>query len=351
MTKPTRKPTEPLRTRHVFLDTEVYRRAGFNISNTQFALLAKEIDAGRIVVHFTDITLAEIQRQLTEEVVAKAAEAKRLARDFNRISQIAGRPNDTVREIDAQQLADAAWKGFLNTLITRLRGHSVLALDTPARIVFERYFAGLAPFEQRGSKEFPDAFVVEGIARYCTSNDISMYVVSGDAALRRAAESHAPLIPLQTLDEVLAAAATAAGEAGDIEALVDEIFASPGFDDQVTAAIEADLDFVDFVYYGPLTDGNVVSTELNEIVSLDEYDVAAFDDSKIGLIIQVNATLDAKVRYFDEKELRDKDDDIIPTELETSSRIHARLKIYVSIDLRSLRFLESELLTRDIIVE
>jgi hypothetical protein len=351
MSKPARKPTEPLRTRHVFLDTEVYRRAGFNISNTQFALLGNEIDAGRVVLHFTDITLAEIRRQLAEEALAKAADAKRLAHDFNRISQIAGLSNETVKEIDGPQLADALWKGFLDTLITRLRGHSVLALETPARIVFERYFEGQAPFEQRGSKEFPDAFVVEGLTRYCASNDISMYVVSGDAALRRAAESHAPLIPLQTLDEVLAAAATAAGDAGDIEALVDEIFASPGFDDQVSAAIEADLDFVDFVYYGPLTDGSVVSAELEEIVSLDEYDVAAFDTSKVGLIIQVNAILDAKVRYLDKEELRDKDDDIRPTELETSSRIHARLKFYVSIDLRSLRFLESELLTRDIIVE
>lgn len=62
MTKPVRNPTEPLRTRHVFLDTEVYRRAGFNISNTPFALLATKIEDGRIILHTTDITLAEIQR-------------------------------------------------------------------------------------------------------------------------------------------------------------------------------------------------------------------------------------------------------------------------------------------------
>ncbi len=60
MTKPVRNPTEPLRTRHVFLDTEVYRRAGFNLSNTPFSLLAKQIESGRVVLHVTDITLAEI---------------------------------------------------------------------------------------------------------------------------------------------------------------------------------------------------------------------------------------------------------------------------------------------------
>jgi hypothetical protein len=57
------------------------------------------------------------------------------------------------------------------------------------------------------------------------------------------------------------------------------------------------------------------------------------------------------VRCAFETELRDKDDDITPTELETWVHTHARLKIYVSIDLRTLRSMETELLTRDVIVE
>ena len=108
---------------------------------------------------------------------------------------------------------------------------------------------------------------------------------------------------------------------------------------------------MDFTYYGLLTDGAVIGSKLEEIISVDDYDVAAFDETKIGLILHANTILDVRVRYLDEAELRDKDDDIIPTELETSSRTHARLKLYVSIDLRSLRFMETELLTHDVIVE
>jgi hypothetical protein len=349
MTKPLRKATEPLRTRHVFLDTEVYRRAGFNIANTQFTLLGKEIDAERLTLHVSDITLAEIHRQLKETVAEKAAAAKRLARDFNRIAQISGRQNSTVNEVDGLDLAEATWKGYIEVLLTRFRSHSILALEIPARLVFERYFAGSPPFDDRSSKEFPDAFVVEGLARYCGSNEITMYVVSGDAALRRAAESHDTLIPLQTIEEVLAAATAESGT--DLEAIADEVFAAPGFDRQLIDAIEADLDFVDFIYYGPLTDGAVSEATLEEIVSIDEYDVAAFDGTKIGFILHANVILNAKVRYRDEVELRDKDDDIIPTELDTWSRTHARLKLYVSVELSTQRFKENELLTRDVIVE
>jgi hypothetical protein len=349
MTKPLRNPTEPLRTRHVFLDTEVYRRAGFNISNTPFALLAKQIEDGRVVLHVTDITLAEIQRQLGESTLVMAAEAKRLLRDFNRIAQLTGEGNVTVRDVDGSTLAEKAWAGFVDVLVKRFRSHSVLALKVPARIVFDRYFAGSPPFDHRGSKEFPDAFVVEALARYCNSNEISMYVVSGDAALRRAAGEHDRLLPLETLEDVLAAATAEGG--GDFEAIVDKIFAAPGFDEQLIEAIETELDFVDFVYYGSLSDVSVLGAKLDEIVSVDGYDVAAFDDTKIGLILHANSILVARLRYVDETELRDKDDDITPTELETWVHTHARLKIYVSIDLRTLRFIETELLTRDAIVE
>lgn len=349
MAKPSRKTPEPLRTRHVFLDTEVYRRAGFNISNTQFELLAKQIQAGRLVLHVCDITLAELKRQLKETVVEKATEAKRLARDFNRIAQISGRPNTTVSEVDGFVLAEATWTGFVEHLLRKLRGHSILALEIPARLIFDRYFAGKPPFDDRKSKEFPDAFVVEGLARYCEQHEITMYVVSGDAALRRATELHSALIPLQTIDEVLAAATEEGG--ADLEAIVSTVFDSPDFDRQLTEAIKADLDFVDFIYYGPLTEGSVRHAELDEIIDIDDYDVAAFDGAKIGIILQASIMLNAKVRYLDEEDLRDRDDDIVPTELETWSRNHVRLKLYVSVDIATMRFKETELLTRDVLVE
>ncbi|MEJ6784914.1 PIN domain-containing protein [Aminobacter sp. Piv2-1] len=333
----------------MFLDTEVYRRAGFNISNTPFALLAKQIEDGRVVLHVTDITLAEIQRQLGESALVMAAEAKRLLRDFNRIAQLTGEDNVTVRDVDGSDLGKKAWAGFVDVLVKRFRSHSVSALEVPPRVVFDRYFVGSPPFDHRGSKEFPDAFVVEALARYCKSNEISMYVVSGDAALRKAAGEHDALLPLETLEDVLAAATAEGG--GDLEAIADEIFAAPGFDEQLIEAVETDLDFLNFVYYGSLSDASVLEANLDEIVSVDGYDVAAIDDTKIGLILHANSILAVRVRYVDETELRDKDDDITPTELETWVHTHARLKIYVSIDLRTLRFKETELLTRDIIVE
>jgi hypothetical protein len=73
--------------------------------------------------------------------------------------------------------------------------------------------------------------------------------------------------------------------------------------------------------------------KLEEIVDIDDYDVAAFDGTKIGLILQASTILNARVRFLDEEVLRDRDDDVIPTELETWSLTRARLKLYISVDL------------------
>jgi PIN domain len=186
----------------------------------------------------------------------------------------------------AQISLTPAWTGFLNAILKRFRHHSIAALSIDARAVFDRYFASRPPFDDRGSKEFPDAFVVEGLARYCKSSEISMYIVSGDAALRRAAEDYDTLIPLQTIEEVLAAA-TAASSA-DLEAIVDDVFNAPDFDQQFTEAVETDLGLVDFIYYGPLSDGAVSGAQLEEILDIHDYDVAAFDETKIGLIVQAD---------------------------------------------------------------
>jgi hypothetical protein len=51
------RPAEPLSTRHVFLDTQVYRELGHDPANPALVTLKEQIKAHRVVLHTTDITL------------------------------------------------------------------------------------------------------------------------------------------------------------------------------------------------------------------------------------------------------------------------------------------------------
>jgi hypothetical protein len=69
-----------LKTRHVFLDTEVYRRYGYNLNDKVLQTLLKQIKDRVCTMHITDITLSEIRRQIGD----MAAEVAQLVNKGNK---------------------------------------------------------------------------------------------------------------------------------------------------------------------------------------------------------------------------------------------------------------------------
>jgi hypothetical protein len=63
-----------LKTRHVFLDTEVYRRYGHNLDDKVLQTLLKQIKDDVCTLHTTDITLSEVRRQIGD-MAAEVAQA------------------------------------------------------------------------------------------------------------------------------------------------------------------------------------------------------------------------------------------------------------------------------------
>jgi hypothetical protein len=63
-----------LKTRHIFLDTEVYRRYGHNLNDKVLQRLLQLTKDHISTLHITDITLEEIKRQLGD-MAAEVAQA------------------------------------------------------------------------------------------------------------------------------------------------------------------------------------------------------------------------------------------------------------------------------------
>ncbi len=236
------------------------------------------------------------------------------------------------------------WRGFLDVVVSELSADNILAMQVPPRKIFEKYFAGEAPFSKRGSKEFPDAFVTEALADYCTKHQIKMYVVSGDIAFREAAATHPALIPLITINELLASCVAEADI--DLEPIVDAIFSHPAFEDQLINALTEDVTFLDGVYFGTLDDGEVRDITLDEVMAVDGYSLAAIDTDSISLIVNVPCVLGATVDYmYFERDYSDEGPDYATTATEHLSQ-HNSLKLYLRIDKDTGRFMETEMLTK-----
>jgi hypothetical protein len=59
-------PAEPLLTRQVVPDTQVYHELGHSRANPAFTTRKEKIDAHRVMLRTADITLLEVKRQIRE---------------------------------------------------------------------------------------------------------------------------------------------------------------------------------------------------------------------------------------------------------------------------------------------
>jgi len=332
----------------VFFDTEVYRRAGFNLKNSQFKAFGEYVEAGRLSLHTTDITFAEVNRQIGEAVADKISRLNKVGKDFVRMSQMTSE-FPKLPKLDEAKLTHSMWRGVLDILVSEFSANHIIAMAVHPRKIFEKYFAGAAPFAKRGSKEFPDAFIVEALGDYCSKHQMKMYVVSGDAAFRDAAASQKSLIPLTSIDELLASCAAESGV--DLEPLVDAIFDDPAFDNQLIETLQDETGYLEGLYFGDLDDGTVRDIFVDEILAVDGYTLAAIDDDSISLIFEIPCILRATIDYvYVDPDVEEGDAEYVTSATETV-RNHTHLKLYVRIDMKTGEFREKELLTKRAIFE
>lgn len=290
----------PLQTREVFLDTEAYRRLGFDTSKPSIKALQEHVLADRLQLHTTDITLSEVERQIAAIAQDAMQEVKRaratLAAWHVRAPKALGK-RKLVKPINAEAVAREAFNNFKNG-IAPFTQH--FASQQEATEIFRAYFRREPPFDGQGGKsvkEFPDAFVISQLQDWCERNNSFMYVVTADKAMLRAAEGKERLIALETLDELLEAA-TREHDPNVIER-VETILEQPDFEDQLSRAIDRSLDDLIVNYMGSLYEGEASEPSRAGDPSIVDWTVISTVDQSYGLIIEFDVDLLVQVHFTD----------------------------------------------------
>jgi PIN domain len=195
-------PAERLASRHIFLDTQVYRALGHNPANRALALLKEQVNSHRVVLHTTDITLLEVQRQIRERVLARQRELTEIERDLAQWRKSAPKAAPAI-EFDAEALSTELFRQFEWFLRHECQAEVHRALAVAPAAVFETYFDRKPPFDKEVSKEFPDAFVIEALRQWCREQGDRTYVVTEDKAMTRAVSADGHLLALKDIHEVL----------------------------------------------------------------------------------------------------------------------------------------------------
>lgn len=336
--------SKPLETRHVFLDTEVYHKLKHNAANGALKLLAEHVGEHRVVLHVTDITLAEIYRQIAEDVEQSRAALARIEKDLTRWRFTDGTIGAT------PQLTNATASVLFGALVSflkddcRVQTHEAMSYPTPA--VFADYFERKPPFDE-GDKEFPDAFMVKTLDAWCAAHSECMYIVTRDKAMQRYIEASSRLLLLPSLDDVLAFAGATAEPDGGAEVIADELLNAPNFDDNLERAINSHVDELIIDYAGELPEGEVTGVGFEGVIQFLDYRTVAKTSTRLSMLFKIDAEITASVAYEDRLlAMYDREDDQwIGAEWETTDvKDSITLEMFVEIEIPSGRFLNTELL-------
>jgi PIN domain len=307
--KHSQTPPDGLQTHHIFLDTEVYRQLGHNPDSPPLKALADHITANGLVLHTTDITLAEIRRQLREFVgkteVAMSQACRQLGRWQKRHPRLVP---VGVPEFNSDAIAQAAYKHF-DAAATRWNVKRHIATDVPALQIFEKYFARQQPFESQGSKEFPDAFVVRALEKWCEDTGERMYVVTADKAMKDAVNASEVLLHETKLEDILAAVANT--ETPDIRARAEVLLKRDTVQAQLQAKVGENIEELILLYSGDLAEGEITGHEMYGEIELVDFKVIAASSNDISLMMEVRTPLLVQLDYEDRSDaIYDKEDDI-----------------------------------------
>lgn len=189
----------------VFLDTQVFDSAGFNLDSKNFAALTKHLESKRLKLLLTDITRSEIASRI-EKNVRKDVEAHDKLKKSARVIHKSADPKiapifDDLDPVGISGELNSVVKAFLD----KYEIETLDATEGDTKSVFEKYFAGEPPFGDASNKksEFPDAFVIQALEQWIEDNDEDLFVVTGDELFATACAANPRIHVKDTLAALL----------------------------------------------------------------------------------------------------------------------------------------------------
>jgi hypothetical protein len=194
-----------LQTRHVFIDTSYFIGNAYAFRSSIFRKLISLIDSGSATLHLTSVTVGEMEAHIKEDAKTayEALEKFRTKSSTRMLKHISDPPLNEALSCDLEDISGALLREF-EEFREEARANMIPVGGVSVDEVFEQYFSRQPPFgEGKKKAEFPDAFVLAALTRWCEENRERMYVISNDADMISACGEAGPLIHLVGLEEFL----------------------------------------------------------------------------------------------------------------------------------------------------
>lgn len=196
---------QKLQTRNVFIDTSIFVSENFSVNGTKFETLIGLAQNEQVFVKSTEITIREIEVKI-KEAVQDAEKAIVQTRKKARILRNLGPKSEYKRVFDVfptERIVNRIKKQF-KSYLKKSNTKILQALKIRPNCVFDKYFNNEPPFgSEKKKSEFPDAFMLFALEKWCEQNGQNIYVITKDNDMKAACTCSERLLYIPTLQEFL----------------------------------------------------------------------------------------------------------------------------------------------------
>ncbi|HDS0956612.1 MAG: hypothetical protein E6Q70_17280 [Pseudomonas monteilii] len=193
-----------LRSRLVFVDTNIYEGKNFQFLTHSLGALKELIDSGEVRLLVTDVTKGEVVSHIKKKASAAASEIKSFKKSSMILRNLPDAPVYGVfAEITKDSIADTIIQSF-NCFLDSEHVELVSIDSVKPSYIFDRYFNSQAPFAiGEKEKEFADAFVLKALDDLSEQRGHNIHVISNDRDMSRFSEEHPRLVWSDSIDEYI----------------------------------------------------------------------------------------------------------------------------------------------------
>jgi hypothetical protein len=196
--------TIELKTRLVFVDTEVFRSKNYQFGEHTLKQLEEHLEYNRLHLLLSSITVNEIKSQIRERSNDAHSKLKSFQKEAMFLRNAPDLPCYQIfQKVSVEHIYEQAL-GRFDSFLQNEQVEVVTFEGVKIEDVFERYFSSNAPFSSGKKKsEFPDAFAIEAVVKAAERRQHELYIISNDQDLKNFAAQYQNLHHLHTIEELL----------------------------------------------------------------------------------------------------------------------------------------------------
>lgn len=171
---------ETLKSRYVFIDTQVFLRHGIQFDRSSLKRLRELASWKMINLVLTDVVVNEVKLKIAEKTNGSKLILNKFLRESGFISEkipdAISAINELIDEDELEKHGQSLWDDYIRNSKAIVISSSTV--DTS--LLISKYFSGSPPFSAKKKDEFPDAISLLSLEKFSENYEEGIYVVSGD---------------------------------------------------------------------------------------------------------------------------------------------------------------------------